>query len=472
MTESIAYLSAIELVQHYRERRLSPVEVARFLLDRIAQYNSKLNAFRLIDEATTLAMAEVSEQRWAKGEPCGLLDGVPISIKDLIATKGWSTLRGSKAIDPNQKWLVDAPVTARLREHGAVFIGKTNTPESGHKVVTQSPLTGITRNPWNLDKTPGGSSGGAAAALASGIGSLAIGTDGAGSIRIPSAFCNVFGLKPTWGRVPVYPVSTFGRMSTIGPMARTVCDAALMYNVITQPDERDCFALPNDDRNYLDGIENGVRGLRIAFSPDLGQPCQVDPEVSEIVAKAARLFESLGAQVEMVDLNWSFDLMKMFLPIWYASYANFLRLYAPEQIQLMDADLLAIATEGHSLSLLDYFAAVNQKGIICTQVQELFTRYDLLITPTMPIAPFDAGQLRPKGYTDDWSWVPFTYLFNLTEQPAASVPCGFTADGLPVGMQIAGPLYSDSSILQASRSFEQAYPFYEKHPNLNVISLY
>ncbi|MDZ4872250.1 MAG: Acylamidase [Chroococcidiopsis cubana SAG 39.79] len=460
--DDLAYLSSIELIQHYRNRSLSPVEVARFLLDRIARYNPKINAFRLIDAATTLAMAEASEQRWAKGEPCGLLDGVPISIKDLVATKGWSTLRGSQAIDPNQEWSVDAPVTARLREHGAVFIGKTNTPESGHKVVTQSSLTGITRNPWDLEKTPGGSSGGAAAALASGIGSLAVGTDGAGSIRIPAAFCNVFGLKPTWGRVPVYPVSTFGRMSTIGPMARTVRDAALMYNAITQPDDRDCFALPYDDRNYLDGIVDGVRDLRIAFSPDLGQPCRVDLEVSEIVAKAAQSFELLGARVETVNLNWPFDLMKMFLPIWYASYANFLRLYTPEQIQLMDAGLLAIAIEGHSLSLLDYFAAMNQKGIICTQLQELFDRYDLLITPTMPIPAFDAGQLRPKDYADDWSWVPFTYLFNLTEQPAASVPCGFTTAGLPIGMQIAGPLYSDALVLRASRSFEQAHPFYEQ----------
>lgn len=460
----LAYLSAIELIQHYRDRTLSPVEVARYMLDRITQYNSQLNAFRLVDETITLAMAEASEQRWVKGEQCGLLDGVPISIKDLVATKGWSTLRGSKAIDPNQEWLVDAPVVARLREHGAVFIGKTTTPEAGHKVVTQSPLTGITRNPWNLDKTPGGSSGGAAAALASGIAPLAVGTDGAGSIRIPAAFCNVFGLKPTWGRVPVHPVSTFGRMSTIGPMSRTVTDAALMYTVITQPDNRDCFALPLDNCNYLDGIENGIQGLRIAYSPNLGQRCSIDPEVSLIVEQAVKRFEILGACVETVDLKWSVDLLEMFLPIWYANYANFLRLYTPEQIQLMDAELLAIASEGNRLSLLDYFAAMNQKGMICAQVQELFNHYDLLITPTMPIPAFDAGLLRPESCTDDWSWAPFTYLFNLTEQPAASIPCDFTSNGLPVGMQIAGPLYSDALILRVSRSFERTYPLFEKHP--------
>ena len=466
MSEDIAYLSAIALVERYRNRSLSPVEVARYMLDRIAQYNPKLNAFRLVDEATTLTMAEASEQRWAKAEPCGLLDGVPISIKDLVTAKGWSTLRGSKAINPNQEWLLDAPVVARLREHGAVFIGKTTTPDSGHKVVTQSPLTGITRNPWNLDKTPGGSSGGAAAALASGIGPLAVGTDGAGSIRIPASFCGVFGLKPTWGRVPIYPVSTFGRMSTIGPMARTVSDAALMYSVITQPDSRDCFALPYDERNYLEGLEDGVQGLRIAFSPNMGQPCSVEPEVSELVAAAAKVFEQLGAQVETVDLQWLADLKEIFLPIWYANYANFLRLYTPEQQQLMDPDLVAIAAVGNCLSLLDYFEAMNRRGVICAKVHELFNQYDLLLTPTMPIVAFEAGRTRPKGFEDDWSWVPFPYLFNLTEQPAASVPCGFTSTGLPVGVQIAGPLYSDALILRASRCFEQAHSHNQQRPKL------
>jgi aspartyl-tRNA(Asn)/glutamyl-tRNA(Gln) amidotransferase subunit A len=325
-------------------------------------------------------------------------------------------------------------------------------------------LTGITRNPWNLDKTPGGSSGGAAAALASGIGPLAVGSDGAGSIRIPAAYCNVFGLKPTWGRVPAYPVNPFGRMPTVGPMARTVRDAALMHTVITQPDDRDCFALPSDKRNYLEEIENGVQGLRIAYSPDLGQQCTVNPEVAAIVEQAANTFERLGANVERVDLKWSFDLLEMFLPIWYANFANFLRLYTPAQIQVMDADLLAIASKGHSLSVLDYFDAINRKGMICAQVQELFNQYDLLITPTMPMPAFDAGLLRPEGCTDDWSWVPFTYVFNLTEQPAASVPCGFTSDRLPVGMQIAGPLYQDALVLRASRCFECAYPLFDQHP--------
>ena len=467
-TEDIAYMSALEMIERYRDRSLSPVEVARYTLDRIAQYNPKVNAFRLVDAETTLALAKASEQRWAKGEPCGLVDGVPISIKDLVTTAGWSTLRGSKAFNPNQEWLVDAPSVARLREHGAVFVGKTTTPDSGHKVVTQSPLTGITRNPWNLNRTPGGSSGGAAAALASGMGPLALGTDGAGSIRIPAAFTGVFGLKPTWGRVPIYPPSTFGRMSTVGPMARTVSDAALMYTVITQPDRRDCFALPDDNCNYLKQLE-GMRGLRIAFSPNLGQPSAIEPEVSKLVAAAAVLFADLGAEVETVDFQWPFDLKQVLLPLWNASYANLLRTYSPNQLQLLDPDLLAIAAAGNRLSLLDYLEAMNRRGEIASIMQKFFERYDLLLTPTMPIVAFEAGSTRPQGFEDDWEWVPFTYLFNLTEQPAASVPCGFTPSGLPVGLQIAGPLYSDALILQASRCFEQTQPYYKEHPPLHLL---
>lgn len=252
----------------------------------------------------------------------------------------------------------------------------------------------------------------------------------------------------------------------MGPMARTVSDAALMYSVITQPDSRDCFALPKEQRNYLEGLEDGVKGLRIAFSPNLGQPCPVEPEVGKLVTRAAAAFAELGAHVETVDLPWSCDLKEVFLPIWNANYANFLRLYAPEQLQMMDSGLLAIAKEGNRLSLLDYMEAMNRRGIICAEVQALFNQYDLLLTPTMPIVAFEAGRLRPEGFEDDWEWVPYTYLFNLTEQPAASIPCGFTQAGLPVGLQIAGPLYSDYLILQASRCFEMAHPYYQQHPVL------
>ncbi|HYI86866.1 MAG TPA: amidase family protein, partial [Burkholderiales bacterium] len=261
--------TASELVEGFRKKTLSPVEVTRSVLARVEQLNSKLNAFCLVSE-TALEDAKASEARWTAGQPRGLLDGVPVSIKDIILTQGWPTLRGSKTIDPSGPWNDDAPATARLREHGAVLLGKTTTPEFGWKGVTDSPLTGITRNPWNTAKTPGGSSGGAAAAVAAGMGPLAVGTDGGGSIRIPCSFTGLFGIKPSFGRVPAWPLSPFGTVAHVGPMTRSVADAALMLNVLAQPDARDWHALPYDARDWRMGLDRGVADLRIAYSPDLG----------------------------------------------------------------------------------------------------------------------------------------------------------------------------------------------------------
>src|SRR5438128_4473055 len=262
-------LTATELLDGCRKHDLSPVEVTRAVLERIEKFNPVLNAFNLFSELA-LDDAKLSESRWLAGQPKGLLDGVPASIKDILLTKGWPTLRGSKTVDPKGPWNDDAPATARLREHGAVLLGKTTTPEFGWKGVTDSPLTGITRNPWNPKKTPGGSSGGAAAALASGMGALAVGTDGGGSIRIPCSFTGLFGIKPSFGRVPAWPLSPFGTVAHVGSMTRSVTDAALMLNVLALPDARDWHALPYDGGDYREGLEDGVRRLRIAFSPDLG----------------------------------------------------------------------------------------------------------------------------------------------------------------------------------------------------------
>src|SRR5258708_4082496 len=289
-------LSAAELVELFRKHAVSPMEVANAVLKRIEQINSKLNAFNLVSEKA-VEEAKASEARWMRGEPKGLLDGVPVSIKDIILTKGWPTLRGSKTVDPKGPWNDDAPATARLREHGAVLVGKTTTPEFGWKGVTDSALTGITRNPWNPAKTPGGSSGGAAAALASGMGALAVGTDGGGSIRIPCSFTGLFGIKASFGRVPAWPLSPFGTVAHVGPMTRSVTDAALMLHLLALPDARDWHALPFDARDWRTGLDHGVRRPRHAFSPDLGY-AGVDPEVAAIVRKALDVFTDLGAKVE------------------------------------------------------------------------------------------------------------------------------------------------------------------------------
>src|SRR5687768_14489133 len=282
-------LTATELVDAFRRKTLSPVDVTAAVLKRIEALNPALNAFNLVAAEEAVQHAKAAEARWMRGQPKGLLDGVPVSIKDIILTRGWPTLRGSRAVDAKGPWNDDAPATARLREHGAVLVGKTTTPEFGWKGVCDSPLTGITRNPWNTAKTPGGSSGGAAAAVAAGMAPLAVGTDGGGSIRIPCSFTGLFGIKPSFGRVPAWPLSPFGTVAHVGPMTRSVADAALLLNVLSQPDARDWHALPYEPRDYRMGLEDGVQQLRIAFSANLGY-AKVDAEVAKIVSDAVAVF--------------------------------------------------------------------------------------------------------------------------------------------------------------------------------------
>jgi aspartyl-tRNA(Asn)/glutamyl-tRNA(Gln) amidotransferase subunit A len=346
-----ALFSATELVGRYRRKQLSPVEATRAALERIERFDGAVNAFCVLDPEAALAAARASEDRWQRGNPIGMVDGVPTTIKDVVLTKGWPTLRGSRAIARDQPWNEDAPVVARLREHGAVLLGKTTTPEFGWKAVTDSPLTGITRNPWDVSKTPGGSSGGAAAACALGMGALHIGTDGGGSIRIPSSFTGVFGLKPSFGRVPAWPLSPFGTVAHLGPMTRTVSDAALMLNVLALPDKRDWMALPYDPRDHRIGLDDGVRGLKIAFSPALGY-AEVEPEVAQKVAAAAAVFAELGAHVEQTDPGFRCT-RTTFQTHWYAAAASLLRSYDAEQRAQMDPGLIEIATEGERIALLD-----------------------------------------------------------------------------------------------------------------------
>ena len=293
----LADLSATELLRLYRSKQVSPVEATQAALQRIDALNPSLNAYCLVDHERALQSARESEARWQQGAPVGALDGVPTSIKDLILTRGWPTLRGSKTIDPSQPWDVDAPATARLREAGAVLLGKTCTPEFGCKGETNSPLTGISRNPWNLAHTPGGSSGGSAAAVAAGMGALSVGTDGAGSVRIPAAFCGNFGMKPSFGRVPAYPLSPFGSVAHLGPHTMSVTDGALMLNVLKRPDARDWTSLPPDNTDYLVGLNDGVRGLRIAYSPTLGYAKTVHPDVAKAVDLAVRALETLDTSI-------------------------------------------------------------------------------------------------------------------------------------------------------------------------------
>ncbi|MBV9814389.1 MAG: amidase [Alphaproteobacteria bacterium] len=460
----IVYSSAVELLELYRSKALSPVEAARLILDRLDALQPKINAFCVVDRDGAIAAARASERRWQRGEPAGALDGVPVTIKDLILMHGFPTLRGSRLVERDQDWSEDAPATARLREAGAVIFGKTTTPEFGWKALGDSPLTGITRNPWDLSRTPGGSSAGAAAACAAGIGPLHLGSDGAGSIRIPCAFTGVFGLKPSFGRVPAHPPSPMGLLSHVGPMARTVADAALMLNVLSAPDHRDPYALPPESKSSVDGPESGVRGWRIAYSPTLGY-AKVDPEIAAAIATAARHFEMLGAAVEQIDAIFESPREALYT-LWAAGAAKLLRAFPAARREVIDPGLTATAEEGEKISAVDYLEADLMRTTLGRQMAAFHQKYDLLLTPMMPIPALPVGQdLNDPATERHWiDWSPFSYPFNLTRQPAASIPCGVTRAGLPIGLQIVGPLYADDRVLRAARAFEITQP--ERHPPL------
>jgi aspartyl-tRNA(Asn)/glutamyl-tRNA(Gln) amidotransferase subunit A len=450
--------SATELLAAYRAGELSPVEVAKETFERIERDDGPINAFCLVDRDRALADAAASEERWLRRAPAGALDGVPVAVKDVFLTRGWPTLRGSRVIDPTGPWEHDAPAVAALRRHGAVLPGKTTTPELAWKGVTDSPLEGITRNPWDPTRTSGGSSGGSAAALAAGMVPLALGTDGGGSIRIPCSFCGLAGIKPTYGRVPAWPASPFGALAHSGPMARTVTDVALLLDVIAEPDARDWAALPPPGASFLDNLDGGIDGLRIAFTADLGH-VRVESSVAETVAHAAAALADLGAQVEQVDPGFE-DPRDAFDVLWSAGAARAIADLGEPPPDALDPGLAEIVALGRSHSVLDYLGAVHRRDALGILMSTFHAAWDVLITPTVPLPAFAAGREVPDGWPDRrWpSWTPFTYPFNLTQQPAASVPCGFTADGLPVGLQIVGPRYGDALVLRVARAYEAAHP--------------
>jgi aspartyl-tRNA(Asn)/glutamyl-tRNA(Gln) amidotransferase subunit A len=457
---NLADLTATQLLERYRSRQASPVEAMQAVLARIGELDAALNAFCLVDEDQALASARASEMRWQAGAPLDVLDGVPVSIKDLILTKGWPTLRGSRTIDPRQSWEVDAPVTARLREAGAVVFGKTNTPEFGIKGTTDSLLNGITRNPWNMHMTPGGSSGGAAAAVASGMGPVAVGTDGAGSVRIPSSFCGTPGFKPSFGRVPAFPLSPMGTVAHIGPHARSVEDLALLLTVMSRPDARDWTSLPYDARDYRDGLDGGVRGLRIAFSPDLGYVKNVDPEVAAAVRKAAGSFVELGAQVDELAPGFA-NPEEITTKLWFVGSLTLINNMTPEQVALTDPALRWQADEGCKVSVMELQRLTARRGELGSFMRQFHQRYDLLLTPGVSVPAFaaKAPDQWKLGLDPFLGWTPFSYPFNLTQQPAAVVPCGLSRAGLPLALQIVGPMHADALVLRAAHAYESTRPW-------------
>lgn len=454
--EELALASAEELIALYRSRSASPVEAVRAVLARIERLDPKVNAFVLLDPEAALLAAKASEARWLKGQPLGLVDGVPVALKDLLWAKGWPTLRGSKSIDPNQEWCEDAPATARLREHGAVLLGKTTTSEYGWTALADSPLTGITRNPWDLSRTAGGSSGGAAAAASLGFGPLHVATDGGGSTRLPAANSGVVGFKPTFGRVAGYPSAHTGTLFHVAPLTRTVGDAALLLRVIGQPDARDWHALPAATPGWLDGLDGGIAGLRIAFSPTLGY-ATVDPDVAAAVARAAQVFTELGATVEQINPGIA-DPLADYRILADAAVARLLANLPDEKQRLIDPALQAVAERGRAIDAVRYLGAAQAREAFGRHLALFHRTYDLLLTPTTAVPAIEADHAVRHG-TRGVTPSPFTYPFNFSQQPAISVPAGFTKAGLPVGLQIVGTKYADDLVLRAARAFERARPF-------------
>lgn len=458
--------TAAELAQDYAAGDFSPPEVLADCRTQAARLEPALNALVPVDPAAAEAQAAASAARWQAGAALGPLDGVPVLVKDLLLTKGQPTLRGSWTVDAAGPWEDDAPAVARLREAGAVLMARTTTPEIGWKGVTDSLRHGVTRNPWDVSKTPGGSSGGASAAVAAGYAPLALGTDGGGSIRIPASFAGIFGLKPSFGRVPAWPLSPFGTVAHVGPMTRTVQDAALLLEVIARPDARDWHALPHDPAPV--DLAGGIRGLRVAYSPDLGF-ADVDPEVAAAVRHGVDLMADLGAQVTEVDPPFD-DPAETFRTLWWAGARAALGHLPPEDHARMDAGLVAVLRDAEKITLDHYLAATKARGALGAQMRQFMEGFDVLVTPTMPIPAFAAGELSPypvgpRAWLD---WTPFSYPFNLTQQPASSLNCGFTAAGLPIGLQIVGRMFDDRTVLRASAAVETALALWDRRPAMAV----
>jgi aspartyl-tRNA(Asn)/glutamyl-tRNA(Gln) amidotransferase subunit A len=466
-SEDLCFTPATALAGLIRARALSPVEITRAVLDRIDKLNPALNAFCTVTAEAALADARRAEQAVMRGETLAALHGIPFSIKDLALTRGVRSMFGSH-IFAARVGEVDAPFVRRLRAAGGIFLGKTTTPEFGWKGLGDSPLTGITRNPWNPALTTGGSSAGAGAAAAAGLGPLHQGSDGAGSIRIPSSLCGVYGLKPSYGRVPIWPVSNNDYATHSGPMTRTVADAALMLSVMAGPDPWDGTSLEAAPADYVGSLDAGIRGLRLAFSPDLGG-LRVDPEVAAIVRDAVRAFQEAGAVVDEVAPGFA-DSHRMIRVLWTCHYAGNYAQYLGDWRARMDPGLVACIEEGLGYSAADYLRMRGAKIAYWDSVRPLFEQYDLLLTPSLSVAAFGVGRLTPEDWPQHaWDWIPwasFSYPFNFTGQPAATVPAGFTGAGLPVGLQIVGRRFADLAVLQASAAFERARPWAAHRPRL------
>jgi aspartyl-tRNA(Asn)/glutamyl-tRNA(Gln) amidotransferase subunit A len=460
----LARMPATRMAEAFRAGTLSPVEALKAVLTRLDAVEPTLNAFVHVDRHGAMMAACAAEARYRDGAALGPLDGVPVSVKDMLPTSGMPTRKGSRTTDPDAPQDADAPAAARARAGGMVLYGKTTTTEFGGSPYSTSPLTGDTHSPWNTNYGCAGSSMGAAAQLAAGVGTLAIANDASGSIRMPASFGGVFGLKPTFGMVATWPSSSAGILGHTGPMGWNVEDTTALLGVIAGPDRRDPYALPRQDA-VLDGnTENGLAGLRIAYSPTLGL-VDPDPDVRAATDSAAAVFATLGATVEEVDPDFSglfqtYDCLRISFRA-----ASYRAAGAGEKRGEMDELVARVLDQSRAFSADDFIAALRHREVLAARMQQFHETYDLLLTPTLAVPPQKLGT-KPGPKDDHWYqidgrvWSPYCFGFNLTQQPAASIPCGLTgadsaeAPGLPIGLQIVGARFRDDLVLRAARAFE------------------
>ncbi|NKB49642.1 MAG: amidase [Alphaproteobacteria bacterium] len=462
----LTWKSALELRDMVRSKQVSPVDVVSGSLARLREVEPSINAFLDVTEDQAMEAARAAEDAVMSGAELGPLHGLPVSVKDLIAAKGARMTFGSRAMADNMSD-IDAPSVERIRADGGAILGKTTTSEFGCKAVGDSPLTGVTRNPWNLEKTTGGSSCGAAASIAAGVSPFGLGTDGGGSVRIPSALTGLFGIKAHFGRVPVFPVSATPTLAHVGPLARTVRDGALLLQSISGYDARDAGAVAQEVPDFLAACDQPAKGLRIAWSPTLGYG-DPDPEVLATVTAAVGVFEELGCQVTEVDKVFD-DPLDLIMSEFFAGAGTRLRPVLENSRELLDPTVAHMLDGALGQDMGEYYNKVFQRYNLRNTVYDFFADYDLLLTPTLPVIAFDAGEDYPpgRGSVDNViGWLTYTYPFNLTGLPAASVPCGFV-DGLPVGLQIVGSHLGEVDIFRAAAAFEEARPWADKRPAIN-----
>ena len=475
MDRELAFRSAVELKGLIASGEVSCVELTELYLRRIEDFNSQLNAYLALCPEAALESARSAQDAVQRGETLGPLHGLPISIKDLEMTRGIPTTLGS-AMFRDRTPDIDSVVVERVRAAGAIVLGKTNTPEFGLSGTTENKLGDACRNPWDTERTPGGSSGGAAAALASGLCALATGSDGGGSIRIPASFSGVFGIKPSQGRVPRYGGYGYpaaNHFSQSGPMSRTVADTALLLQVLAGPDPRDPVSMRENPPDFSANLATGAENLRIAWSPDLGY-AGVDPEVVRLTEKAALVFEELGAIVESPGLAIE-DPFQAFWDVFAtASYTSYGHLLEEHRDDFTYYGLRAF-DHGAEVTGADLSRALLRVDQLRRQMETFFDEYDLLLTPTMAVPAFPIEE-RPsviggKEVDPFWGYLPFTFPINMTGQTAASVPCGFSEDpaseGMPIGLHVVGPRGSEAKVLQACAAFEQARPWVDKLPPIS-----